>query len=84
MGVTVVFASVLQVAVVMTVRVLISFCEKMERPIGSGPTNLPVLSYVMAAAEISLKQVQQPSDKMRKAYRLFTSARELHEAGSGL
>ena len=74
------FAGVFLASVVLTVRVLISFCQNLERPIGSDPTDLPVLSYVMAAAEISLKQIRQQSDKMRDAYQLFTGAREFHGA----
>ena len=74
------FAGVFLASVVLTVRVLISFCQNLERPIGSDPTDLPVLSYVMAAAEISLRQIRQQSDKMRDAYRLFTGAREFHGA----
>ena len=44
--------------------------------------DLPVLSYVMAAAEKSLRQIQQPSDCMREAYRLFTSIDEMYKAGT--
>ena len=75
------FAGALLATVVVTVRLLVSFCQSLERPLGSEPTDMPALSYVMAAAEISLRQIQQPSEKMRDAYQLFTGIHELHGAG---
>ena len=75
-----VFAGAFLATVVVTVRLLVSFCQDLERPLGSKLVNLPVLSYVMAAAEISLRQIQQPSENMREAYRLFTCVPEVHEA----
>ena len=85
------FAGVFLASVVLTVRVLISFCQNLERPIGSDPTDLPVLSYVMAAAEISLKQIRQQSDKMRDARTnslpapvSFTALRNQRRRGDGI
>ena len=45
--------------------------------------DLPVLSYVMASAEVSLRQIRQPTEERREAMRLFTRVDGMSGGGPG-
>ena len=67
------FALVMLFLLVAAVTLLVATCQALEFPFGSDAMDLPVLSYVLGAAEASLAAIEQPTECGRKAFELFTA-----------
>lgn len=75
------YAAIFLVIIVVTIQLLLQFCQNLEQPLGADPMDLPVLSYVMASAEVSLRQIRQPTEERREAMRLFTRVDDMSGGG---